>query len=72
MKYFKVIYGLIICQAPSKNTGMELEKRINGAEVRAGKGKYKRGFKYVYQTIKETRHPKSIELKIILCLTIGE
>ena len=46
VKYFKVIFGLIICQAPSKNAGIELEKRINGAEVLAGKGKYKRGFKY--------------------------
>ena len=33
MKYFKVINGLIVCNAPSKNAGIELERRLARAEV---------------------------------------
>ena len=33
IKYFKVIYGIIVYYAPSKNTGLELERRIAGKPI---------------------------------------
>ena len=35
IKYFKVLYGVVECYAPSKNAGISTERKMKGRNVRS-------------------------------------